>query len=1047
MPKPFQIKAIWPSSELVTLGGRLYFFANDSSTGKELWVSNGTDAGTRLVKDLVPGWESGMPMSLMATTNKLFFIAWQPTFGMGLCVSNGTAAGTRFLTHGLVSSLDKQGTAVLGDKLFFVKQDGAGLELWQSDGTARGTKRFFDINPGPDDSAPAGLTRMGNKLFFVAAGKNTGSQLWMTDGRAAGTRRVTPKLNFLLLDSSLAALDDAVLFAAVPWNSNKGKELWISDGTAAGTRQLVDIHPSSGSDPRNFMRINQTLFFTADDGIHGEELWITDGTARGTRLIKDIHPGRGSCDLFSPTPVGNRLFFIANDGQKGVELWVSDGTHDGTRLVKDLQPGIGSSHYAPKTLTAVGDKLYFTFDDPKTGRELWCTDGSAAGTRLVVDLRPGWSDSGINAMAVAGNHLFFPAEAIVFQKRLWALDVSADLAGAQRSLPLAKVQHPRATSSLAITADTASKAEGQGGLTAFSFTVTRTGPLSGRSSASWRVSGVGNQPAKADDFANQRLPSGTVTFAAGEARQTISVRVSGDLSPEDDERFRVSLFQPRQATLGTASATATIQNDDLPTIQLTVSPAVQEDGKTPLVFLFRRDGDNSKPLTVTYRLGGTATPGLDYSGLPSRPRGERLTFAAGSSTTSLTLHPAADASSEPDETVALTLMSGAGYRRGTTGAVIGTIRNDDVASYRLIPSLSRLQEGETLTTTVRTTGVAPDTRLYWGLSGDGVDAADFTVGALTGSDLVGGDGSFSFRHSLRDDASTEGSESLRLRLYTDAGRTLPVGDSVTVTILDSSRSAPDPLAPRTIRESDTINATLTSPGEVDRYVVDVVSGAILTASLTSTNPTLYPLIHLKDPNGALLKNPIAYNGHSADLGMVDLVTGKALLDIKTQIGATGSYVLTVAVATRDSIKADVLQLTNLERAKEGLAPLTRNSLLEQAAQAHVEDMDASNSYLAHTGSNGSSPVDRIKATGYKAAWVDLGQGSMRTISSENAASGYTSANQVVDAWMKSSGHRAAIMDPATKEIGVGFDYDNQTGTTYWLQNFGHPWSPGMTPWF
>jgi uncharacterized protein YkwD len=209
----------------------------------------------------------------------------------------------------------------------------------------------------------------------------------------------------------------------------------------------------------------------------------------------------------------------------------------------------------------------------------------------------------------------------------------------------------------------------------------------------------------------------------------------------------------------------------------------------------------------------------------------------------------------------------------------------------------------------------------------------------------------------------------------------------------------------------------------------------------------YPLIHLKDPNGALLKNPIAYNGHSADLGMVDLVTGKALIDIKTQIGATGSYVLTVAIATRDAIKADVIRLTNLERAKEGLAPLTRNTLLEQAAQAHVEDMDASNRYLAHTGSNGSSPVDRIKATGYKAAWVDLGQGSMRTIPSENAASGYTTAEKVVDAWMKSSGHRAAIMDPATKEIGVGFDYDNQTGSTYWLQNFGHPWSPGMTQWF
>ena len=157
--------------------------------------------------------------------------------------------------------------------------------------------------------------------------------------------------------------------------------------------------------------------------------------------------------------------------------------------------------------------------------------------------------------------------------------------------------------------------------------------------------------------------------------------------------------------------------------------------------------------------------------------------------------------------------------------------------------------------------------------------------------------------------------------------------------------------------------------------------------------------------------------------------------------------MNVSISTREAIRNDVIRLTNLEREKAGLAPLTRNSLLEQAAEGHVQDMDASNTYLAHTGSKGSSPTDRIKATGYKAAWVDLGNGSMRTISSENAASGYTSASQVVQAWMKSSGHRAAIMDPATKEIGVGFDYDNETGTTYWLQNFGYPWSAGMTSWF
>jgi uncharacterized protein YkwD len=120
-------------------------------------------------------------------------------------------------------------------------------------------------------------------------------------------------------------------------------------------------------------------------------------------------------------------------------------------------------------------------------------------------------------------------------------------------------------------------------------------------------------------------------------------------------------------------------------------------------------------------------------------------------------------------------------------------------------------------------------------------------------------------------------------------------------------------------------------------------------------------------------------------------------------------------------------------------------------------MDASNRYLAHTGSNGSDPVTRIAATGYKGGWIDLGNGQLRTISSENAAAGQKTPAEVVNAWMNSPGHRAAILDPYTKEIGIGFEFDNEVGditaqsykigTTYWVQNFGHPWQTGMRVWF
>ena len=191
--------------------------------------------------------------------------------------------------------------------------------------------------------------------------------------------------------------------------------------------------------------------------------------------------------------------------------------------------------------------------------------------------------------------------------------------------------------------------------------------------------------------------------------------------------------------------------------------------------------------------------------------------------------------------------------------------------------------------------------------------------------------------------------------------------------------------------------------------------------------------------------------------MFDLITGKAMLKISTQTGFLGDYELKLSFINRDAVKNEVVSLTNAQRLQAGLNPLTRNQLLESAAQAHVADMDASNRYLAHTGSNGSDPVTRIASTGYKGGWVDLGNGQLRTISSENAASGQMTPAEVVNAWMNSPGHRAAILDPYTKEIGIGFEFDNEVGditgqsykigTTYWVQNFGYPWQTGMQVWF
>ena len=122
---------------------------------------------------------------------------------------------------------------------------------------------------------------------------------------------------------------------------------------------------------------------------------------------------------------------------------------------------------------------------------------------------------------------------------------------------------PAANAVLSIATAGADKAEGQSGTTPFTFTVTQTGDASIAHSVAWSLTGSGANPASASDFVGGALPSGTVSFAAGETSKTIAVNVSGDTVVESDEGFTVTLSNPSTgATLGTASAIGMIRNDD-----------------------------------------------------------------------------------------------------------------------------------------------------------------------------------------------------------------------------------------------------------------------------------------------------------------------------------------------------------------------------------------------------------------------------------------------------------------------------------------------------
>jgi ELWxxDGT repeat protein len=129
------------------MNGTLFFRANDGVNGDELWRSDGTSAGTTLVKDIVTGSGSSNPSYLANVNGTLFFRANDGVNGYELWQSDGTSAGTTLVKDirsepavRIRFSDERERDAVLP------RQDGTnGDELWKSDGTSAGTTLVKDI--------------------------------------------------------------------------------------------------------------------------------------------------------------------------------------------------------------------------------------------------------------------------------------------------------------------------------------------------------------------------------------------------------------------------------------------------------------------------------------------------------------------------------------------------------------------------------------------------------------------------------------------------------------------------------------------------------------------------------------------------------------------------------------------------------------------------------------------------------------------------------------------------------------------------------------
>lgn len=204
------------------------------------------------------------------------------------------------------------------------------------------------------------------------------------------------------------------------------------------------------------------------------------------------------------------------------------------------------------------------------------------------------------------------------------------------------------------------------GTTNLVYAFTRTGSLTSTQTVNYILGGT------ATNGGDYSILGSSVTFAAGSNTTTLTVDPTADTTFEANETVTLTIANGSYVIITPTPITGTIVNDDTQ-VTLAVAPSsVNEDGTSNLIYTFTRAGNISNALTVNYTIGGTATIGVDYATV-----GTSITFAAGASTTTLTVDPIADSLGEFNETVDITLTSGTGYSIGTPAIATGTITNDD----------------------------------------------------------------------------------------------------------------------------------------------------------------------------------------------------------------------------------------------------------------------------------------------------------------------------------------------------------------------------------
>ena len=355
------------------LNGAVFFTANDGINGIELWKSDGTQAGTTLVKDIKDGKGSSLPSDLTIFNGSLYFKADDGTRGSELWKSDGTVTGT-LMVKDIVPGAESTNIEHLikyNNMLFFSTTNG---EIWKSDGTEHGTELVSNI-----DTGISGFTEAGGLLYFITIEQF--ARVFRTDGSASGTLKIHERTrqnrSTFYQMSGLGDYAGKFIFHTTAYHGD-AIGFWIIDAegnldslTSIGTGYYDD---GPGYPSTDLIESNGNFYISVPSD-QRQKLLVFDGTENidATQLIEPYQAG-----FISKSKSGVLVFVAADYKTDRVTIWKSEGTNAQSMLVKDIF--VKSPRIEKFNLFGSAKNTHFY---SVNNNEIWKTDGTELGTVLV----------------------------------------------------------------------------------------------------------------------------------------------------------------------------------------------------------------------------------------------------------------------------------------------------------------------------------------------------------------------------------------------------------------------------------------------------------------------------------------------------------------------------------------------------------------------------------------------------------------------------------------------------------------------------------------